>query len=557
MKKITIKQVLFCTISLVSSMSCYAEFADVIYKNGTVWTGVPSQTSASAIAIKDKKIVAVGSSKSLAEFSGPKTQVVDLKGTFAMPGFIDNHVHFFEGGFALASVDLRDAASPEQFTNRIADFSRKSQKGRWILNGNWDHENWGGKLPNKNWIDSSTKDNPVFVIRLDGHMALVNSAALAKAGITKYTKAPEGGTIEKDENGELTGILKGNALNLVLSIIPSPSEQEMLEAFKLAQAQALSVGLTKVFAMTANETEATMLDNFRLAKAQGLMKLRAYVYTPIEHWQDLDALVKKEGRGDEQLGWGGVKGFADGSLGAATAWFYNPYFNNPNSSGAPLTNPTQLKKMMSDAVAADLRLAIHAIGDKAIDNVLTDYQEIGGDNIESLRFRIEHFQHPNQEAIDTIGKYKVIASAQPYHAIDDGRWAEESIGSKRIKTTYAFRNILDSGAILTFGSDWPVAPLSPLDGIYAAVTRRTTDNVNPKGWLPEEKITVEEALTAYTSANAYAGFEEKISGTLEKGKRADLVILSADPRKVLPEKIKDIKVLNTVIDGEVVYQSTQ
>lgn len=555
MIKRTIKQLLLCVTCLFSTISFSTEFADIIYKNGSIWTGTSSHPDASAVAIKGSSIIAIGSSKSLAPITGPKTQLIDLNGNFLMPGFIDNHVHFFEGGFALASVDLRTANSPKEFSKRIADYASTSKVGRWILNGNWDHENWGGTLPNKQWIDDSTQNKPVFVIRIDGHLALANSAALSLAGIDKHTKPPKGGQIEHDENGELTGILKGNALNLILSIIPAPSEEETLESFKLAQEHALSVGLTKVFAMTANETETTMLANFRLAQSKGLMKLRAYVYTPIEDWKTLDALVKKEGKGDEFLAWGGVKGFVDGSLGAATAWFYQPYINNPSISGAPLTEPSELVKMMLDASNAGLRLAIHAIGDKAIDNLITDYQKIGGNNIESLRYRIEHFQHPNQSAINNISKDKIIASAQPYHAIDDGRWAEESIGAKRIATTYAFKNILDSGAILTFGSDWPVAPLSPLDGVYAAATRRTIDNSNPNGWLPEQKISVEEALIAYTSANAYAGFEENKSGTIAEGKRADLVILSADPRVVEPEEIKNIKVLTTIIDGKIVYQS--
>ncbi len=554
MKIKIINQLLLCTVYLFSHIGFAKEFADVIYSNASVWTGNSSHPNASAVAIKGNDIMAVSSSNNLVSLTGPNTHLVDLNGRFIMPGFIDNHVHFFEGGFALASVDLRSANSPEEFSKRIANYAKKNQEGRWILNGNWDHENWGGVLPNKKWIDDSTQGKPVFVIRIDGHMALANSAALALAGITKHTKSPNGGTIVHDEHGELTGILKGNALNLILSIVPPPSDEEVLESFKLAQERALSVGLTKVFAMTANETETTMLANFRLAQVKGKMKIRAYVYTPIEHWQTLEALVQKEGKGDNQLGWGGVKGFVDGSLGAATAWFYKPYLNNPNINGAPLTEPNELKEMISGAADANLRLAIHAIGDKAIDNLITDYQDIS-DDITHLRLRIEHFQHPNKTAINKISKNKIIASAQPYHAIDDGRWAEESIGAKRIETTYAFRSIIDSGAILTFGSDWPVAPLSPLEGVYAAVTRRTKDDKNPNGWLPEQKISVEEALTAYTSANAYAGFEEDRVGTLQKGKRADLVILSADPRKVAPEEIRNIKVLTTIIDGEVVYQS--
>jgi len=553
MKINRINPVIFIVICLFSNFSLSQNYADVLYKNATIWTGNVSQPSAEAIALKDKKILAVGNFNTLKNLRGPKTKVIDLNNHFLMPGFIDNHVHFFEGGAALASVDLRNANSKHDFSTRIKNYAQKSAKGKWILNGNWDHENWGGTLPNKSWIDQDTQNNPVFVIRLDGHMALANSAALKLAGITKQTKPPKGGQIILDNNGELTGILKGNALNLILSIIPPPSEQEVLTSFQLAQSHALSVGLTKVFAMTANETETTMLSDFQLAKAKGIMKIRAYVYTPIEHWRNLENLVKTQGKGDELLSWGGVKGFVDGSLGASTAWFYQPYTNNPNTQGAPLTEPAKLTTLINSANTAGLRIAIHAIGDQAIDKLISNYELLAGNDITDLRLRIEHFQHPNQAAINRISQHKIIASAQPYHAVDDGRWAEESIGNKRIKTTYAFKSILDSKAILSFGSDWPVAPLSPLAGIYAAVTRRTTDNANPDGWLPEQKITVEQALKAYTFANAYAGFEEDIVGTLEKGKRADMVVLSHDPRAVLPEELLNIKVLNTIIAGEVVY----
>lgn len=526
--------------------------ADNLYTHGVIWTGVKGEQPKTLLATKNGKIVYVGNNNGEVQASN----TIDLKGAFMMPGFVDNHVHFFEGGAALASVDLRDAKSPEEFTQRITDFAKKSESNKWILNGNWDHENWNGELPHKNWIDKTTKSNPVFVIRLDGHMALANSAALAAAGIKKDTQAPSGGTILKDANGEPTGILKGNALNLVFSIIPQPSEQEILESYALAQSHALSLGLTKVFAVTANETETTMLGNFRLAKQRGLMKLRTYVYTPIEHWKSLQQLVLTQGVGDDLLGWGGVKGFVDGSLGAATAWFHKPYSNNADTSGAPLTEPSALKEMIAGAYNADLRLAIHAIGDKAIDNVISNYKEIAGDNVKAARFRIEHFQHPSLKAIKSISQQKIIAAAQPSHAVDDGRWAEASIGAERIKSTYAFRDILDSGAILSFGSDWPVAPLSPLHGVYSAVTRQTTDNLNPQGWLPEQKITVEEALTAYTSANAYAGFEEDKYGTLEVGKQADMVVLADDPRAVSPKNIKNIKVMSTIINGEIVYSAT-
>lgn len=531
--------------------------ADVLYTNGIIWTGETDPQGqyqqASILATKDGKIVYVGEGKDVHFEANTE---IDLQQKFMLAGFVDNHVHFFEGGAALASVDLRDADSPNEFSQRIAQFADKTPEGRWILNGNWDHENWGGALPRKEWIDTLTPHNPVFVIRLDGHMALANSAALALANIDKNTSAPLGGEIVKDRNGELTGVIKGNALNLILNAIPQPDDTQVLDMFTLAQDHALSLGLTKVHAVTANPTETNMLDHFRMAKASGKMKLRAYVYTPIEHWQQLKSEVETRGTGDELLAWGGVKGFVDGSLGAQTAWFNQPYVGTTDFHGHPLTEPKLLSELITGADSANLRVAIHGIGDKAIHEVLSIFQRLDSANSGQKRFRIEHFQHPNQQSITQLSQHKVIASMQPYHAIDDGRWAEEKIGAKRIKTTYAFKSILDAGGILTFGSDWPVAPLSPLEGVYAAVTRRTTDDKNPEGWIPTEKISVEQALHAYTAANAYAGFEEDTAGTLAVNKRADMVVLSADPRHVQPQDIPDIKVLQTIIDGEVVYQQS-
>lgn len=525
--------------------------ADKLYVNGVIWTGNDSAGDAAVMAVTDGVITYVGAE------TDPRIvpkETVDLQGQFVMPGFIDNHVHFLEGGAALASVDLRDAATPDVFAQRIIDYATTMPAGRWILNGNWDHELWGGELPHKNWIDDETAVTPVFVIRLDGHMALANSAALKAAGITKETAAPAGGEIVRDASGQATGVLKGNALNLVLSIIPQPSDDEILKIFEMAQSHALSLGLTQVHAVTANETETTMLDAFRLADSRGLMKIRAFVSTPIEHWEDTRDLVQTIGTGNDRLRWGGIKGFVDGSLGATTAWFHEPYIDAPDTRGAPLTDPAKLKGMLEGADAAGLKISIHAIGDEAIDRLIADFQDIAGEEIVSRRYRIEHFQHPTRAAIKAAAAGGIIASMQPYHAIDDGRWAEERIGADRIQTTYAFRSILDAGVPLTFGSDWPVAPLSPLEGVYAAVTRRTTDGQNPDGWQPQEKISVEEALRAYTATNAYANFEEAAAGTLEAGKRADFLVLSEDPRAVNSAAIRQIDVLSTVINGEEVFR---
>jgi len=523
---------------------------DVIYSNGVIWTGAPDKPDAQVIAVKDGDIVFVG--QDLPSHIASDVNI-DLSGKFIMPGFMDNHVHFMEGGASLASVDLRGAKTPEDLKKRISDYAQNLPKGRWVLNGNWDQTQWGGELPHKDWIDTDTPETPVYVIRIDGHMALANSAALRIAGITNKTADPEGGIIMRDAAGEPTGILKGNALNLVLSVIPSPSDDELMEQFSLAQEHALSLGLTKVHAVTAYPTETTMLDIFQMAQERGIMEIRAQVSTPIENWQQMEKEVKDNGRGDDLLQWGGIKGFIDGSLGARTAWMHAPYADAPDSKGLPLNDPDKLGGWMQAADNAGLELSIHALGDKGIDTVITQMKNIAGDGIQDRRYRIEHFQHPTKAAINELADAGIIASMQPYHAIDDGRWAEERIGAERLQTTYAFRSILDAGGILTFGSDWPVAPLSPIQGVYAAVTRRTLDGANPEGWVPEQKISVEQALTAYTATNAYAFSEEDIAGTLEIGKRADFVILSADPRKILASDIRKTRVRETIINGKVVY----
>lgn len=523
--------------------------ADTVYKNGTIWTGKSGQDTVSFLAVKDGHIIYAGPPKDILT----KTQV-DLKGAFLMPGFIDNHVHFMEGGAALSSVDLREAATPEDFAARIGEYAKNLPTGRWILNGNWDHELWGGQLPHKDWIDALTPNRPVFVIRLDGHMGLANSAALKLAGIDRDSRAPEGGEIVRDENGDPTGVLKNNALNIMLNVIPPPSDDELMEQFEQAQNHALSLGLTKIHAVTAYPSETTMRGIFEMAQERGLMKLRAFVSTPIEDWENAHKAVTARGRGDEILGLGGIKGLLDGSLGSGTAWFYEPYSDEPDNTGFPIVEPDVFSDWMHEVDRAGLPLTIHAIGDQAIDTVITAMRDIAGDDIAARRYRIEHFQHPSAKAIDAVAASGIIASMQPYHAIDDGRWAQGRIGPERARTTYAFRSILDAGGILTFGSDWPVAPLSPLDGIYAAVTRRTTDGANPDGWIPDQKISAEEAMRAYTSTNAYAMGEEDIAGKLEIGKRADLVILSKDPRAVDPIDIQSIEVLKTVIGGQTVFE---
>ncbi|NUO78574.1 amidohydrolase [candidate division KSB1 bacterium] len=538
---------IFASFAILACTSSNSPRPETIYTNASIWTGVPNAARAQALAVRNGEIVAIGSNAEIAKLRGESTAVVDLNGAFVVPGFMDSHTHFMSGGFQLASVDLRDAKSPEEFSQRIADFAKNLPQGRWLTGGDWDHEMWGGELPRREWIDQLTPHHPVFVNRLDGHMALANSKALQLAGIDRNTPDPEGGTIVRDpQTKEPTGILKDEAMSLVYRIMPDASEAEQDEAFARASAHALARGVTQVHDMGGWGDLAT----YRRAHTRGDLKLRIYSVVPLGTWAKLAEYVKQNGRGDEWLRWGGLKGFVDGSLGSTTAWFYQPYEDAPETSGLMTTDTTALRNWIIAADSASLHVVVHAIGERANDWLLNVYSEAAQKNgARDRRFRIEHAQHLTRAAIARFAELGVIASMQPYHAIDDGRWAVKRIGTERIKTTYAFRSLIDSKAALAFGSDWTVAPIEPLLGIYAAVTRRTTDGANPNGWVPEEKITLEEALRAYTSGDAYAGFQENRLGTLEPNKLADFVVLSEDLFAIDPVNIPNVRVLRTVVGG--------
>lgn len=529
------------------------EPADTLYTNATVWTG--SGTPATAFAVTGDEIVWVGELDAADTVRGAATEVVDLNGAFVVPGFIDNHTHFLTGGFNLASVQLRDADSPEEFARRIGEFAATQPPGRWILGGDWDHEAWGGELPDRSWIDELTPDNPVFISRLDGHMALANTAALEAAGITAETPVPDGGEIVRRYDGTPTGVLKDDAMSPVWAVVPAPTLDERLEMIDRAQQHAVSKGVTQIHDVGSYGGWED-LEAFRAAHAAGDLKLRVYSFVPLSTWRRMDAYLAEEGRGDERLWWGGLKGFVDGSLGSTTALFYEPYLDAPDTRGILVNDTSAVRRQILAADSAGLHIAVHAIGDLANDWLLDAYSEAAARNDRAdRRRRIEHAQHLTREAIDRFDDLGVIPSMQPYHAVDDGRWAEKRIG-ERIATTYPFRSLLDAGARLTFGSDWTVAPIDPLLGIHAAVTRRTIDGANPDGWVPEQKITVEEALIAYTASNAYAGRSDGFSGRITPGLKADFVVLSADLLEIDPTMIPDVNVVRTVIGGETVYERT-
>jgi predicted amidohydrolase YtcJ len=480
---------------------------------------------------------------------------LDAGGRLIVPGFIDTHVHFVDGGFRLASVQLRDAKTRDEFVGRIKAFAATVPAGTWITGGDWDHSLWGGDLPRRDWIDAVTPAHPVWINRLDGHMSLANSAALKAAGVTGATKDIDGGEIVRATNGEPTGLLKDNAMSLVDRVVPPPSPEMRDRALAAAMTYVAERGVTSVHNMgTWDELAA-----FARARRANAMQTRIYAVVPLPDWERLrDVVASKEygggdGRGDEWVRVGGLKGFVDGSLGSHTAAFHEPFNDSPKDRGLLVNTRDDLYRWISGADKAGLQVMVHAIGDRANGLLLDIYQRVAGENgRRDRRFRIEHAQHLAARDIPRFAALDVIASMQPYHAIDDGRWAKKYIG-ERIKTTYAFRSLLDGGAKVSFGSDWFVAPPTPLEGIYAAVTRRTLDDKNPGGWVPAQKITVEEALRAYTQTAAFASFDERIKGTLVAGKLADFVMLERNIFEIPPEEIRNVRVAATFVGGRKVH----
>jgi predicted amidohydrolase YtcJ len=538
--------------------------ADLILVHGKIWTENPRQPEAEAVAIQGNRILEVGESDSVLKLAGPKTKVVDLKGHRVVPGFNDAHVHFYMGGDGITSVQLHEASSAEEFRKKIAEFARSRPKGEWILNGNWDHERWTpAHLPTHQWIDDVTNDNPVFVNRSDGHMCLANALAMKLAGVDRNTKDVPGGVIVRDANGNPTGIFKDAAKNVIERVLPRPSLDHILSALQAAQDYATENGVTSVQDMgvyTAQgvNTMAEVIRAYQTLEKRGELRVRVSTHLPLADWKRLASAGIMAGFGTEKLQLGALKSFADGSLGSTTAWFFEPYSDAPNTSGIPspeLLHPEEMYEEMRDADRAGLQLAVHAIGDRAIRAILDMFERLEReDGISERRLRIEHAQHLSPADVPRFAKLHVVASMQPYHAIDDGRWADKRIGPERVKTTYAFRSLLDSGAVLAFGSDWFVAPINPLAGIYAAVTRRTLDGKHPDGWVPQQRISVAEAVHAYTVGAAYASLEDGIKGSIEPGKLADLVVLSEDIFHIDPVEIQDVKVDITIFDGRVIFK---
>ncbi len=539
----------------IAAAAAAAPQADVAFVNGRFYTVDRANPRAEAVAVLHGRIVAAGNAAAVKPWIGPATRVIDLAGKFALPGFIDDHTHFTSGGFQLLGVDLRPARSQREFADRLRQHAAKLTKGEWITGGDWDDQAWTPpELPRKELIDTVTPANPVLVSRYDGHMALANSLALKLAGITRATKDVPGGTIVRDPaTGEPTGMLKDAAMGLVYRVIPPPADEQLLRATRAALAEARRVGLTSIQDMSDERD----LWAYQALLERGELTARFYCRTPLPRWREVARVGLRANFGGDWIRIGSLKGFMDGSLGSTTAVFFEPYTDAPNTSGIfnSMAIPLEkMEKMIVEADRAGLQLSIHAIGDRA-NSVLLDMFEkaVAQNGPRDRRFRIEHAQHIHPRDFARFAKLGVIASVQPYHAIDDGRWADKRIGPERSKTTYAFRTFIDSGVKLAFGSDWSVAPLDPLLGIYAAVTRATLDDKRPTGWVPEQKINVAEAIAGYTTGAAYAAFEENQKGSLTPGKLADIVVLSDDLFAIPPERIRDVKVMMTIVGGRVVY----
>ena len=530
--------------------------ADLVVTNARVWTVDSGRPEAEALAVIGERIVAVGSRAEIEAWRGPATQVIDAEGRRVLPGFNDSHVHFFDASAKLGQVKLKDARSPEDFARRIAEHARRLPKGEWVLGGTWDDQAFERpRLPTRADIDPLTPATPVFVDRYDGHMALANGVALKLAGVTRATPAPAGGEIVRDASGEPTGVLKDAAMSLVSRVVPPPSPESRLRTLREGLRHAASLGVTSVQDMASSGAEVAAYAEL-LERGELTVRISA---APLEtRWQELTALGLRRAFGSPWLRLGAVKGFADGSLGSTTAYFFEPYADAPGTSGL-LSDEMQpieaMRERLVKADAAGLQLCIHAIGDRAISIVLGLFEDVlKANGPRDRRFRIEHSQHMAPGDFARYAALGVIASVQPYHAIDDGRWAQARIGPERSKTTYAFRSFLQAGVRLALGTDWYVAPLDPMQTLYAAVTRATLDGKRPAGWVPEQKITLAEAISAYTAGAAYAEFQEHDKGRLAPGQLADLVILGEDVLAVPAERIKDVKVETTIVGGRVVYR---
>src|SRR5215211_674004 len=547
-----------CVLKIMAALGANAESkpsATLMVTNAAVYTVDKKLPKAEAVAVIGDRIVAVGSRADIDLWRGPQTKVIDAGGKLLLPGFNDSHVHFIQGGAQLVQVDLVDAATPEEFRKRIAAQVKKTPKGDWILGGRWDETKWPKpELPTKDLVDAVTGDIPMFVERYDRHEALANSVAMKLAGVDAKTPDVPGGVIMRDPSGNPTGVFKDAAMTLIYKAIPPMTHEQRLRAARGALKYAASLGVTSVQHMNPDFADVAIYSE--LAE-NGELTTRIYAAPMETDWRDQAKVGVRHAWGSSYLRLGAVKGYADGSLGSRTAYMFEPFADDPGNRGLlsdEMHPPSAMRDRLIQAEAAGLQLRVHAIGDRAISMKLDIFGDIEKEHgYHDQRFAIEHAQHTAKKDFERFAKLHVIASMQPYHAIDDGRWAEARLGHERARYSYAWRSFLDHGVTLAFGTDWPVAPLDPMLGVYAAVTRATLDGKNPGGWIPEEKITLPEAIEAYTTGVAFAEFQESEKGSISPGKLADMIIVSDNIFNLKPEAIRNVKVKTTIVGGKVVY----
>jgi predicted amidohydrolase YtcJ len=596
----------FAAVSLILSAAAQAQEADLVLRNGVIWTVDDDTPQAEAVASLGDRIIYVGSDAGVERHIGGSTRVVDLDGKLVTPGYNDNHVHFASTGRLLYGLNLLDVSDEQSFVERVRDVHNRYAAGTWIVGGDWSaYEAWAegdvaeaGRevnpddlygnffLPNKTMIDGITGSRPVLVRRFDRKVYMANSAALEAAGIAAGSADPDGIAVERGRNGEPTGALfnpvagavestvlvRDNVRALFDSIIPPPSREQRIQETLRAWQQMMEVGITSYSDVTSPPVQ---VDIYRELREKGQMTARVRYRPPLDKWQSLADLGIRVGFGDEWIRFGAVKAWIDGIMGNSSARFYEPYTHNPGSRGiwrdimfpferspnSPELMQSRLERLALQADANDIQLTVHAIGDEANGYLMDMLERIIDKNGErDRRFRLVHAQVMTDRDIERGGEMKIVAEVQPFHTSDDMRWMEERIGRDRSRGAYAFRRLWDSGAIVSFGSDSPGTNasryyLNPMLGLYAAVTRKTLTGQPEGGWFPQEKLSIEEAIKAYTLNTAYAAYEENIKGTITVGKLADFVVLSDNLLTMDPDGIKDVTVLTTVVGGDVVYEA--
>ncbi len=542
--------------------------ADILFIHANLYTGVPANTPFSsvlreeAIAIKGDRILAVGKTIDLQTLKGPQTQVIDLGGHFVMPGFNDAHLHLDDAGATKLSVDLTGVKSLDEFRNRIEKKVEEAKAGEWILGAGWDETLWPVKVTPTRWdVDEVSSGHPVFLVRIDGHIAVANTRALQLGSITLASRDPQGGHIDRNENGEPTGILRETAQDAILAVIPRRSHDQRRQGLELALADLAEHGVTSAQDYSPNWESFQIYEEL---EKEGRLTARISEWLPFD--ESVDDLSRKRAshpQSDLMLHTSMLKGFMDGSLGSHTAAMIEPYSDDPKNSGLPRYEAAKLNDMTKERVLAGFQVGFHAIGDKAVQTALDAFAESekaardahvkaanGGDD---YRLRIEHAQVTTLAEITQFKQLKVIASMQPSHVLTDMRWAQDRLGPKRAATSYAWLSFLNKGVGLAFGTDYPVEPVTPFRGLYAAVTRKSENG--KQEYFPEQRLTVDQAITAYTAGSAFAEFEEKDKGKLVPGMLADFIVLDRDVTAVSPEKMLGTKVLRTVVGGKTVYES--